>query len=203
MRSTVFAAALLVLVAPAFAQRGSPHRCRDRDPACKDWSSRGECEKNHDFMAESCPVSCGYCANAGLLPTPAVFELDFVCNGQLAIAPTSIKGLEDDATPEGCEFRCRNNMTLCGSEAYGSAACKTYPEVMRFQCPQTCGVCKALEMPESSAPKRVCRLETGDEPEFADSCPEWARLGEVIQPPLPRATTAAATRPLRCAAPGR
>ena len=34
---------LLVLVAHAGAQRGSPFRCRDRDPACAQWASRGEC----------------------------------------------------------------------------------------------------------------------------------------------------------------
>ena len=42
----------------ALAQRGSPYRCRDRDPTCADWLSRGECANNPNYMMQSCRASC-------------------------------------------------------------------------------------------------------------------------------------------------
>ena len=39
--------ALLALLASAAAQRGSPLRCRDKEPACPMWYARGECEGNY------------------------------------------------------------------------------------------------------------------------------------------------------------
>ena len=36
-------------------------RCEDRNPSCRTWAKAGECERNVDYMRESCPASCGSC----------------------------------------------------------------------------------------------------------------------------------------------
>ena len=36
-------------------------RCEDRNPSCRSWAKEGECESNANYMAESCPASCGSC----------------------------------------------------------------------------------------------------------------------------------------------
>ena len=151
-------------------------RCRDRDPLCDEWKGRGECERNYEFMAEKCPSACGYCEAAGFLPTPSPFQLDFVCNGQLSIAPKQITGQHDERMPDGCGFACRDNMTTCAAM---QDLCTKHPETMRFQCPETCGVCKGIGIVGGGYPKHVCRLETGDAPENAEHCGGWASSGEV------------------------
>lgn len=172
-------AVAIVAIGSARAQPGSAFRCRDKDPMCTEWAGRGECEKNHDFMAESCAVACSLCANGGLSPTPAAFQLDFVCKGQLAVAPTSYKSNHDELMPSGCAFACRDNMTSCEAAA-ADGACDKHAEVMRFQCPKTCGVCKALDMPAApDYPKHLCRHAEGDDPEHKDRCKDWAASGEV------------------------
>lgn len=169
-RTTALGLALgLALVA---AQRGQPHRCRNRDPMCETWGKQGECSKNHDFMAESCPVACSLCENGGLEPTPAVFELDFVCSGQLSIAPKDLKGLPSDSLPDGCSFRCRDNAETCFADAQ-KGACTKHAKHMRFQCAETCGVCKALGVTAGEEyPKKLCTKEDASE-----QCPGWARNG--------------------------
>mmetsp|Transcript_38634 Transcript_38634/g.90328 ORF Transcript_38634/g.90328 Transcript_38634/m.90328 type:complete len:214 (-) Transcript_38634:813-1454(-) len=87
--------------------------------------------------------------------------------------------------PPGCSFHCRDNMTDVCSKAAVAGACAAYPEVMRFQCPAACGVCKgvAMEIAAPGAyPKYVCRLSSddgsGDDPAHAESCKDWAAAGE-------------------------
>ena len=36
--------------------------CTDRDDLCKFWASRGECQKNSQWMKPNCGVSCGVCS---------------------------------------------------------------------------------------------------------------------------------------------
>merc|ERR1719217_691032 len=171
--------ALLALASGANAQRGSPFRCRDRDPQCASWAGRGECANNHAFMAESCPQSCDYCENADLYPTPAPFQLDLVCKGQLAINPGTYKGGAADDLPADCVFRCRDNMTaaIC-QKAAASGQCedKKVAKTVRFQCPESCGVCKALEMlaptDAPTYPKPACTAdgETGNAAAHESQC---------------------------------
>ena len=87
------------------------------------WYARGECEGNYQYMSENCPRACGYCENAGLMPTPATFQLDFVCKGQLAKLPSNAKASHytPEALPEACSFRCRDNMTASCAKAMGRA----------------------------------------------------------------------------------
>ena len=113
-------------------------------------------------MAESCPAACGYCENAGLLATPSPFQLDFVCDEQLARVPDGLSVKPGDM-PSGCEFRCRDNMTSCEAlAAEGACEDKKRAKVVRFQCPRSCGVCKALEIPTTPYPKHACSIEGGD-----------------------------------------
>lgn len=178
MRRATFIAALMSATYGAPASEGK-HRCRDRDPMCTSWARGSECEKNHGFMADACPRACGYCKNAGVPPTPSDFQLDFVCNGQLVEArPMPFKSQNDPSMPEGCAFRCRDNMTMC-SNALASGKCESHPEISRFQCPKTCRVCKALELSGGDYPKYACRFESGDDPEHSEKCPGWAESGEV------------------------
>jgi len=82
--------------------------------------------------------------------------------------------------PDGCAFRCRDNMTSCESAAK-TGKCETHGETMRFQCPQSCGVCKALEFPTGEAyPRHACRLESGDTDDHKERCPTWAADGECV-----------------------
>ena len=37
--------------------------CEDMEPDCSEWASRGECEKNPDYMLGNCAVSCSSCVN--------------------------------------------------------------------------------------------------------------------------------------------
>jgi len=168
----------------ADAQRGSPYRCRDRDPKCAEWAGRGECSSNHDFMAESCPNACDYCENGGLMPTPAPFQLDLVCKGRLAINAGIYKGGVADDLPSNCEFRCRDNMTasICAKAAAdGKCTDKKVAKAVRAQCPESCGICKALSMVSSEPyPKGACREEEGNSAEHASSCDAWASNGECI-----------------------
>lgn len=163
---------------PVFCMRGHlpmPHTA-DTARMCLPLMS-----SQHDFMAESCPRACGFCANGGLLPTPAVFQLDFVCKNELAVAPQSLKRLRDETMPDGCAFRCRDNMTVGCEAAAESGACEKHADVMRFQCPASCGVCKALDFPptEETYPKYACERDEGDDPQHAGKCANWAKGGEV------------------------
>ena len=88
--------ALLALLASAAAQRGSPLRCRDKEPACPMWYARGECEGNYQYMSENAARAAT--VRTPGLPTPATFQLDFVCKGQLAKLPSNAKASQ--YTPE-------------------------------------------------------------------------------------------------------
>lgn len=35
--------------------------CSDKEEACHDWASKGECEANPQSMHTLCPQSCGVC----------------------------------------------------------------------------------------------------------------------------------------------
>lgn len=175
---------LVVLAAAAWhaaAQvKGSASRCRNKELECDSWSKRGECEKNYDFMADRCPVACGYCANAGLLPTPAVFELEYACDGQLKERPQKwdlawrnegggeVFSPEGTARmlPDGCAFRCRDRLPGCAAAA-AQGQCISLPEVLRKQCPTSCGVCAALSLKE---------WDGRDSPRFAESGRDWQRF---------------------------
>ena len=175
---------LVVLAAAAWhaaAQvKGSASRCRNKELECDSWSKRGECEKNYDFMADRCPVACGYCANAGLLPTPAVFELEYACDGQLKERPQKwdlawrnegggeVFSPEGTARmlPDGCAFRCRDRLPGCAAAA-AQGQCTSLPEVLRKQCPASCGVCAALSLKE---------WDGRDSPRFAESGRDWQRF---------------------------
>lgn len=41
---------------------GAPPACRDKNSACIDWASKGECEKNSGFMHSTCPLACSQCS---------------------------------------------------------------------------------------------------------------------------------------------
>ena len=146
-----------------------------------------QCEKNHAFMAEQCPAACNYCENAGLFATPSSWQLDFVCKdhtgtSHLAIKPGTFSGAAEEL-PAGCEFRCRDNMTSCATIAQdGLCEKKDVASVVRFQCPQSCGVCKALSLPtEPSYPRHKCAHEEGDAPSHKDHCGGWASSGECVR----------------------
>ena len=177
---------ILLLLSACAAQRGSKYRCRDKDPMCVEWKARGECTNNYAFMAESCASACGICENAGLAPTPAVFQLDFVCKDTLALAPATLTTPYDEAIPDGCAFPCRDNMTdaICKGAAT-DGLCDTQAATMRFQCPESCGVCKALELPATTTtatyPKHACRHEDGDKYDYKERCSDWAANGEVLR----------------------
>lgn len=182
---------VLLLLAEAGAQRGSVYRCKNRNPECKDWASRGECSTNHDFMAESCPAACEICSNGGLEPTPAVFELDYVCRdrlgkNRLAIPPPDLRGTPgEEGAPSGCGFRCRDNMTGCAALA-AAGRCETSAATMRAQCAETCGICKAYELPSlgrgGTYPRHACRADDGDlaAREHPEQCGRWAEAGECV-----------------------
>ena len=130
------------------------------------------------MVSAECPAACNLCTNAGLAATPAPFELDYVCRGKLQPVPAR---LEDAShAPDGCGFHCRDNMTsVCVREA-ARDACKTQPEVMRVQCPATCGVCKALGLrvsTEEEYSKPFC--EDGEKQ--AAQCAGWAASGECVK----------------------
>jgi hypothetical protein len=183
------AAVIIVMLAQQTPTgRGTPFRCRNKEPKCDGWAKIGECEKNYPFMAETCPVACSYCENAGLLPTPAEFELDFVCKGKLKhYTPSSKDGtlsgkaFDRSDLPPGCLFRCRNNMTdsICeAAEAQGACTDKAKARTLRFQCPQTCGVCAALALGEGK--KKYKRRECEDSEAQRSQCAQWAAGGECV-----------------------
>ena len=182
---------ILLIVLPLLATSeplgGSRFRCRDRDPQCTSWASRGECDNNHAFMAETCPAACNYCENADLIATPAPFQLDLVCKDQLAINPGTYKGGAADDLPANCEFRCRDNMTasICThGAAIGQCDDKKIGATMRFNCAESCGVCKALELasPAPVYPKPACSYnETGNAPAHEANCAGWANTGECVK----------------------
>ena len=125
-----------------------------------------------------CPAACDLCTNAGLAATPAPFELDYVCRGKLQPVPA---GLEDAShAPDGCGFHCRDNMTsVCAREA-ARDACKTQPELMRVQCPASCGVCKALGM-RVSTEEDYGKPSCEDDEKQAAQCAGWAESGECVK----------------------
>jgi len=168
----------LVAAVSGQAGKGTKWRCRNRKISCSKWAADNQCTANYPFMAEECPAACDLCTNAGLSPTPASFELDYVCNGKLMPFPSHLA--EAAHTPDGCDFHCRDNMTsICAQEA-ARDGCKLQAEVMRKQCPETCGVCKALGMPTASAadyPKPFC----DDAEEHKGACPGWAASGECVK----------------------
>lgn len=42
-------------------------RCEDSNNNCQSWASRGECDKNPEWMGENCKKSCGTCPTTGML----------------------------------------------------------------------------------------------------------------------------------------
>ena len=123
-------------------------------------------------------MACKLCENAGLLPSPAVFELDYVCKGKRKDF-TSTLDFDSSSLPPGCGFRCRDNITtsLCEvAAAEGACSQPAMAESMRFQCPRTCGVCKALGLGAGKYKRPACR----DDEAHAASCPAWASSGECI-----------------------
>ena len=77
------------------------------------------------LLSAECPAACDLCTNAGLVATPAPFELDYVCRGKLQPVPAQLE--EAAHAPDGCGFKCRDNMTsVCAQEA-GRDACKARP----------------------------------------------------------------------------
>ena len=51
---------------PAFDPREElESHCKDKETACCDWATKGECDNNPGFMTESCPRSCGICGDSG------------------------------------------------------------------------------------------------------------------------------------------
>jgi len=115
-----------------------------------------------------------------------VFQLDFVCKDTLALAPATLTTPYDEAIPDGCAFRCRDNMTdaICKGAAT-DGLCDTQAATMRFQCPESCGVCKALELPAKTTtatyPKHACRHEDGDKYDYKERCSDWAANGECVK----------------------
>jgi len=170
----------LALIALASSQRGSPFRCRDREPQCAEWAGRGECNNNFDFMLDKCPVSCDSCENAKLAPTPSSFYFDFACNGKLATAPSSFKGAPDDDMPGGCRFHCADKMSaeVCAAGA-ADDGCKRHAKGMRFGCAATCGVCSGIGMVASEPISPLPKCEKGDQDEGA-TCESWAKQGECV-----------------------
>uniref|UniRef100_A0A7S3VM30 ShKT domain-containing protein n=1 Tax=Dunaliella tertiolecta TaxID=3047 RepID=A0A7S3VM30_DUNTE len=59
---------------------GSPAgtACRDKDPSCADWASRGECTANPGYMLAACPISCKQC-------TPPELNLEMYANKTLVL----------------------------------------------------------------------------------------------------------------------
>lgn len=112
------------------------------------------------------------------MPTPAVFELDYVCKGRVQ-RYTSTEPFDAKDLPDGCSFRCRDNMTaVCRKEADASAC--TDPElagVMRSQCAGSCGVCTGLGLvaeAESAYKRRKCA-------DTHERCESWAETGECVR----------------------
>eukprot|EP00967_Tisochrysis_lutea_P001318 scaffold1737_cov19-Tisochrysis_lutea.AAC.1 len=46
---------------PATGSPAEGTACRDKDPSCADWASRGECTANPGYMLAACPISCKQC----------------------------------------------------------------------------------------------------------------------------------------------
>ena len=67
--------------------------------------------------------------------------------------------------------------------AEGKCEDKAVAKTLRWQCAESCGVCKALEMSASpSYPKAGCTHgESGNDPAHAESCEAWAANGECVK----------------------
>ena len=116
------------------------------------------------------------------MPTPAVFQMDFVCNDKLATAPKAFKGTPADDAPAACGFHCRDKLPtpMCEEQAT-KGLCKeaATAKTMRFQCASTCGVCKGLGVPSverESLPFPNCAKADVE----GDQCPKWAAAGECV-----------------------
>jgi len=155
--------------------RSSAFRCQNRHKQCAEWAGRGECNNNIDYMVEKCPAACDFCTNAGLEPTPARFELDYVCDGKIGMSQPSQEAMEM-GLPDGCAFHCRDNMPEECTASAAKGACTAHPGSARAACPASCGVCKALDMP-TSAPDAYPRPSCGDSSEH---CADWASRGECV-----------------------
>merc|ERR1719231_1064558 len=72
--------------------------------------------------------------------------------------------------------------SICATAASeGKCTDKSVAQTMRFQCPESCGVCKALEMTPATYAKPACReAETGNAAEHAN-CAGWAANGECVK----------------------
>ena len=97
-----------------------------------------------------------------------------MCNGKLTTAPVR-KG--SDAMPEGCGFVCRDKHPTCAVLAQ-AGACTEEGKAVRYTCAASCGVCKALGMPDRTAeewPLQPCIKEDGP------SCRAWAAGVECVK----------------------
>lgn len=118
------------------------------------------------------------CENAKLKPTPAKYQMDFVCNGKLTLPPQMENPA--DGVPQGCGFYCRDKLPaeMCEGQAK-LGACESHAKTMRFQCASTCGVCKGIGMasvPHDALPRPRCGAK-----EEKVECRGWAEIGECVK----------------------
>jgi hypothetical protein len=55
--------------------------CEDKMDGCEDWSSQGQCQRNHDFMMANCQKACNACPPAPPPTPPSFKEKPLSCTG--------------------------------------------------------------------------------------------------------------------------
>ena len=132
--------------------------CIDKHELCPVWARFGECDKNAEFMTDTCMLSCGLCAGAtrGRSTTRSTTTPMPTTTTATTTTRACVDTMGDD-----CKLWARTGQ------------CEGNPEYMNENCPVSCGVCGTLSTSTTAIP---CFDES-------ESCSLWAETGQCEENP--------------------
>ncbi|KAL7552255.1 hypothetical protein ACHAWF_015490 [Thalassiosira exigua] len=147
-------------------------KCEDKESECKDWASKGECEKNPNYMLIYCPISCDSCPKPLYLSQEEEDLLDAVAKyGE----PQRVEGTDAHKTWEVIRKtvtymqndiygpdpkhslskeileQCINREELCAFWAV-IGECEVNKSYMKTKCAPSCQTCEMIDMKERCPP---------------------------------------------------
>lgn len=128
-------------------------KCYDKDPACGDWSRKGECATNQGLLT-LCPVSCGVCTdlcldkqndcprwaasgNCGENPGYMLLNCPKSCN----VCDDESHAKAGHPAGEKTETKACADTDRSQCLIWGDHECNANPAAVMKSCPSMCGLC--------------------------------------------------------------
>lgn len=135
-----------------------PVACLDASADCEDWTRKGECKRNRNFMKTECPRSCDLCKRTVAPPKVAS-----------PAAPSAAKSARMSRSDAASSRSCANKEKDEACAAWAAQGeCASNAAFMRASCAEACGLCSQRA---STSPAGACVDDFND-------CSLWAKTGE-------------------------